>query len=780
MISTDHTPTQAENRKLIDSLSFSVSARVAMQLGRESISSSITAILELVKNAYDADAEWVRIRFATIRSHRVMIIEDRGDGMSADALRDHWMVLGTANKLANRQTSGKQRIKTGEKGLGRLGLDRLCTHTRVQSITDGAKQGVELKINWGKYEVPSVRLETIEHRLYSISGLRHDPITREESDYPKGTRLILMGLKDRWDEEQLQELHQELSFLLSPFGKSEDFTIELNTGGIAPSLDGPIEQPEELLEQAYWKVEASINEAGYVEIVMSAPQRATVYRQPSVPWKEFVKGYDDVPRCGPLSFSLYFFLRDEFDEARFTKARIAEFLRNNQGIRIYRDGFRVKPYGEPNGEGDWLRLSFQRVQNPGGVKARGPWRVGYNQVVGAVFLSRELNPELGDQTNREGLFLGDAFSHLVAFAQRVVRFFERYHQEFERKKERAAGTAKDSRDDTKATSDAAAVALAELSQLATRLGNLAGGRQTMPPATQQQDQPTGDPLPLVLQRIKEVSSAVAKFEITIRQKDEVIEQREKEKNTLSNLASLGILTACFGHETLGWANVLATNANLLRRNMDKSLFVVILPDAEEEVRRCLTVLHSESVKLETFAGFALGNVKPAKRRRTSFCVKKVAEEVVSIFGKTFQHEKHVIVELAPASVDGCFISGYRIDWESIFVNLIVNAVWAMRQKPTGERSIRIGVHDQPDSFQIVFEDSGFGLEAGTEGQVFEAGFSTKRNTRGEQEGTGMGLFIVKSFVEENSGGTIQAFAKGDLGGARFVIQVPRVIDATKE
>jgi signal transduction histidine kinase len=777
MISTDQTSIHCENRKLIDSLSFSVSARVAMQLGRESISSSITAILELVKNAYDADAEWVRIRFATIRSHRFMIIEDKGDGMSPEALRDQWMVLGTADKVSNRRTSTKQRIKTGEKGLGRLGLDRLCTHTRVQSITDGAPQALELKVNWGKYELAGARLETIEHRLYSIPGLRRDPITREEEDYPKGTRLILMGLKDRWDEEQLGELHQELSFLLSPFGKSEDFTIELDTGGLAPSLDGSIEQPEELLEQAYWKVEATIDEASSVEILMSAPQRAPAFQQPKVPWKEFIKGYGDEPRCGPLSFSFYFFLRDEFDEARFTKARIAEFLRNNQGIRIYRDGFRVKPYGEPNGEGDWLRLAFERMRNPGGVKAKGPWRVGYNQVVGAVFLSREGNPELVDQTNREGLVLGDAFTDLVAFAQRVVHFFERYHQEFERKRSRAAGDQTDTKDDSKATSDAAASALTELSQLATRLGYLADGLQVIPP-TEEPQVPTDSPSVAFAKINEALSSAVAKFEIEIRKKNEVIEQREKEKNTLSNLASLGILTACFGHETLGWANVVATNANLLRRNMDKSLFMV-LPDAEAEVRRCLTVLHSESVKLETFAGFALGNVKPAKRRRTKFCVKKIAEEVLLIFDKTFQHEKHVKVESAPASIANCIIRAYRIDWESIFVNLIVNAVWAMRHKPIDERIIRIGFFDQTNSFRIVFEDSGFGLEAGTENQVFEAGFSTKRNTHGEQEGTGMGLFIVKSFVEENSGGTIQAFAKGDLGGARFVIQVPSVVDATK-
>ena len=82
---------------------------------------------------------------------------------------------------------------------------------------------------------------------------------------------------------------------------------------------------------------------------------------------------------------------------------------------------------------------FRRIRNPGGVRAKGPWRVGYNQVVGAVFLTRERNPELVDQTNREGLVLGDAFTDLVAFAQRVVQFFERYHQEFERKKPRAPG-----------------------------------------------------------------------------------------------------------------------------------------------------------------------------------------------------------------------------------------------------------------------------------------------------------------------------------------------------
>jgi HSP90 family molecular chaperone len=113
----------SEERSYIGDAHFSVEARLAVQLGRESISSSITAILELVKNAYDADAETVRIRFKGIgTSEAIMVIEDNGCGMSQDDLQNYWMVIGTLNKVRARK-SGKHRVMTGEKGLGRLGLD---------------------------------------------------------------------------------------------------------------------------------------------------------------------------------------------------------------------------------------------------------------------------------------------------------------------------------------------------------------------------------------------------------------------------------------------------------------------------------------------------------------------------------------------------------------------------------------------------------------------------------------------------------------------------------
>lgn len=112
---------------------FSVSARVAMQLGRESVASSNTAIVELVKNAYDADARRVTLRFTGLGTDEAtLVVSDNGHGMTEDELREHWLCIGTTNKQDSR-LSKAGRIQTGEKGLGRLGLDRLCQRTTLQT-----------------------------------------------------------------------------------------------------------------------------------------------------------------------------------------------------------------------------------------------------------------------------------------------------------------------------------------------------------------------------------------------------------------------------------------------------------------------------------------------------------------------------------------------------------------------------------------------------------------------------------------------------------------------
>ena len=97
-----------------------------------------------------------------------------------------------------------------------------------------------------------------------------------------------------------------------------------------------------------------------------------------------------------------------------------------------------------------------------------------------------------------------------------------------------------------------------------------------------------------------------------------------------------------------------------------------------------------------------------------------------------------------------------------------------RESGKGQRTVRLTLAVEGGDCVLVFEDSGRGLETGQEEQIFQPTFSTKRDEKGDVYGTGMGLTIVKSCVEENSGGTVKAYASGELGGAIFEIRVPRV------
>jgi signal transduction histidine kinase len=244
------------------------------------------------------------------------------------------------------------------------------------------------------------------------------------------------------------------------------------------------------------------------------------------------------------------------------------------------------------------------------------------------------------------------------------------------------------------------------------------------------------------------------------------------------LASLGILAAAFGHETLGWASSCANNAGWLERNLPNHFFFTDVK-TEDAVRQKLRDTGTQARRIETFAEFSIGNVKPEKRRRTTFCVKKVIQNVFKAFDESLRVQRNIKLDVdANLPPEPCHIKGYPIDWESVFVNLITNAVWAMG-KNQRERQIRVTLRRDGANFRLTFDDSGIGIPAGSEERIFLPTYSTKKNDHGQPNGTGMGLTIVKSFVEQNTGGTIRAFASGSLGGASFVMFIPCAKDETE-
>jgi len=732
-----------------------------MQLGRESISSSITAILELVKNAYDADASLVCLRFADLGTGAArLLIEDDGEGMDYKTLLNDWLFIGTANKQqfrASRKRTAKNRVVSGEKGLGRLGLDRLCRKTTVQTMQK-SKAPIELTVDWSHYENSGRRLEDIKHPISELPHLNFDAFTGEPtSPFTHGTRLIMDHLKDDWDNESISDLRDELALLLSPFQPHQEFVIHLNTGGHAPEMDGGLQPATYVLDDALWKVVGSIGSDNTVSIDMTSPRDGFGYRQEPVPWGEFIKGMGTTPACGPLQLEFYYYPRSEDAGSSLvsSKARNA-FMQAHQGIRIYRDGVRVKPYGDPKGAGDWLQLSLRKTKSPAAVTRTGDWRVAYYQLVGAVFISYERNPELGDQTNREGLLNNQAFRHLNAFALKIVRFFEDKHSAFMASRKTLPPATEKLKMEAEEATSGARQALEQLSTLLTTATREAASLQPIDAA--------------LLEARRKLEAG---FEAS--QKTVEAAQREKlealeEKNMLSNLASLGILAASFGHETVNDADSLVKFTMRLSDGIKGGDFSELLNSEG------LTNAAEAAKRVDAFGRFSLGNLRASKRRRQDFHLLHLTRSVFDQFRVVLVGQRGIDLQLPIANAPDVYIDAFPTDWESIVANLISNAVWALDKKLKKERAISVEFIPEIGESEccLAIDDSGHGLESGTEEMIFRPGYTTKRDADGRDIGTGMGLTLVKAFVEEHSKGRLVAIAHGKLGGARFEMYVPTV------
>lgn len=630
---------------------------------------------------------------------------------------------------------------------------------------------VELDIQWDRYQVRGQRLETIAHEVYLLDHLDFDPVSGEGADFPHGTRMILRGLKDSWSKERLTELADELSLMLSPFADREDFSIEMDTGLGLEGADGEVAAPDDLLGQATWKVEAKIvpaiteegEECEEVTITMSSAQHSRTYQQGPLPWREWmVHGSKEngatrhISRCGPTRMVLHVFVQGKGDAEE--SAQVRSFMTANRGIRIYRDGFRVKPYGDPRGTNDWLSLSMRRATNPAAISRKG-WKLGYHQAVGAVMISKVSNPNLQDQTNREGLVESVGLSDLHSFAAKVIAWFEGKATDDYVAQNPPVPKKKTAISDTEGQ-DVFARAETALTQFAQTVESGKNTQTEHPPAAAEM-------------ALAAIRAAKTEAEAIERAHEAQVAELREEADMVRSLASLGIMAAYFGHERVGDAGSVRQKMAELRRlirNPNDSLF-----SGEAEKLETVDLLEAGVMRLESFARFALDTVRPWKRNEPPADLVDVIHRTVTTFRDSLIRSG---VRVEPEDVVAAWknfiplpVHGRTVQWECIVTNLMVNALWALRQKVSSERIIKLSLSQADGFIAFGFEDSGIGLEAGTEGDIFRPGFSTKRDHHGKQEGTGLGLTLVKSFVEE-AGGSISVAAHGAHGGARFEIKAP--------
>lgn len=383
-------------------------ARLIRTLGRDLITNQFIALQELVKNAYDADAEKVRIVFEEpLRAGEgALTIEDDGDGMTLKRVRTAWMEPATSVKR-DQPSSRKGRRVTGEKGIGRFAAARVAAVLELSSIARETTRQVWVRFEWGRFEDSKAYLDQVKCRWEE----------RPQATGRCGTTLKLLKLNDDWDDEAFRILRAELARLVSPLAPPKEFTIELVLPEPFRTHSG-IVAPPPVLGKPHYRLSGKIAASGVVDAAYEGAGKKEQLRNERGNLPRILLSGGRAPRCGPFSFEFRVWdrslesLEHLSRELGSTIRDLRRDLNSAAGISIYRDDFRVLLP-----ENDWLRLDLRRVQNP-------TLRLSNNQIVGQVSISADANSRLRDQTNRQGIVDSPEFTDFKESVKALLAMLE--------------------------------------------------------------------------------------------------------------------------------------------------------------------------------------------------------------------------------------------------------------------------------------------------------------------------------------------------------------------
>lgn len=394
---------------------FTVSARTAKLIGLENFSNAEGAIIELVKNTYDADSQYCFILFENIGTLNATIyIIDFGCGMNDTTIQNCWMTIGTDDKLFNIK-SDNGRIKTGAKGIGRFALNRLGNYTTMYTVPEKSDIGYKWTVDWSYFDKPGITVSDIYASINNIDPkdvkskiyhlIEEKKIIKEIPPFQNGTVLEITQLNDVWDIEAIKSLSANLEILVPPFN-TEEFSIFLYSP--FTDLKGKINKSES--DDYDYKISSSYKADKDQTLIINITRNELVTSALEQEYKELfkyetmqkypytledfkhktitietqlnkLKGFSNIDhslldKIGKFHFDFYFIkntISDNIGEDNLQKYPYKTFqssvrknwLKKNGGIKIFRDNFRVRPYGE-NGQ-DWLKLGERQAQSPGGA-----------------------------------------------------------------------------------------------------------------------------------------------------------------------------------------------------------------------------------------------------------------------------------------------------------------------------------------------------------------------------------------------------------------------------
>lgn len=407
-------------------LSFRVSAGLKNIIGRDLISDKYIAIFELVKNSYDAGAYEVDISFVTTDAgQNQIIISDNGCGMTYTDIVEKWLFVAYSEKKTQnrKKTSFRDEIKrevAGAKGVGRFSCDRLGALLTLITKTETETSANKVEVNWNKFELDDTQ------EFMSIP-VQYSTIEALPSGFSKGTTLIVDALRENWSRDDLLRLKRSLMKLISPDADKGElpFDIELivpserendnkvlNKTGINPDRDivnGVIHNDIfEKLNIKTTSIEVNISEDGQL-ITSKLTDRG-----------EYIFSFVEKNRnyYGLRDISIVVFYLNQSAKVSFTRQMGGVTPKNYGSVFIYKNGFRINPYGEPGQ--DFFGIDQRKAQG---------WKrfLGTREIMGRISIKGD-NDQFLETTSRAHGFIQTPAVDMLAdlFLEKVLKVLEKY------------------------------------------------------------------------------------------------------------------------------------------------------------------------------------------------------------------------------------------------------------------------------------------------------------------------------------------------------------------
>lgn len=743
-------------------LTFTVDSALLSELGEKLVESVHIALVELVKNAYDADATLVTLKIIPDPPHGPQVhVVDNGSGMTFRDVENYWMRIATTHKLTHQVSQRYGRPRTGSKGIGRFSCRRLGTRLKLvttAALDDGSFEQTDVAFDWSKFkpgrEITTVKCEGDRKRL---------------KDATPGTTLIISGSRvDEWSKRGYDFLKRQLAVLAASRGRrrhgfEEDpgFNVSLE----APEFSEKITNLRERLLSAGWgELKVRVNSDGEVTCMLNAlkvGEKTITYPK-------------KLPNLASVSATIGIMPvdRDEMrDREVISKGSLSGILDDWGGVYVRYKGFRVYPYGEPGN--DWLNIDRDRgsrktalseILQPFAAKLRGvnPQRALLSLLSSKSYIG---DVEIGERAigfdlkaSREG-FVGEAG---IGPLREVIRFaidWSTIYREYARRlvaKEEARRAREDLETQLKGTVEPKEVVATAIRVVESEVRSLA----TQLPTTQRQQ---------VLRSLRTATQAIIKHEASNRE----------ELRHLQLVASTSTLLLIFSHEVkslLSWFEQVSISLDRVRRRINGA-----------EARKLAEIRDEFAATkkrfLDLLAMTSLISVNSRRSEAVRLTLRPRLERAIRCFD-LIKRSYHIDVDID--RVPGALQVGPMLEAElfAVLLNVLSNAIKSVIAAG-GQKKIKVVAARRDSQVVLNVRDSGIGLDKKYYEEVFTPfaadpdrrlyrGLDAKLNPEDQYivgTGSGLGLSIAREILSYR-GGTIQFVTPRDGWKADVEIVMP--------